>query len=162
MKFELRHAFDCTPERLWEITDSDAFEARLAEATNATRELVERSETGGETYVRRRIAVKRDLPAAMVKVLGTDGIAYDQETRRKAGSNVLRWSIKPMVLQGRFSGEGETEVRPTPGGCERIIRGELVIRVPLVGGQMEKKLVDDVQASYTRAAELIRELLKAG
>jgi hypothetical protein len=37
MKFQFKHAFSCTPEELWAITESDAFEQRLAATTNSAR-----------------------------------------------------------------------------------------------------------------------------
>jgi len=159
VRFELKHAFSCTPDQLWEITDSDAFETELAAATQSGRELVESNDEGGVRYARRRISIRRELPGPIAKALGGQQISYDQETWRPLGTNVLRWKITPFVLQGRFSGEGKTEVRATPTGCERIIRGDLTIRVPVLGGAMEKRLVDDVSASYTRAADIIREML---
>jgi hypothetical protein len=159
MKFELKHAFPCSPEQLWAITDSEEFEQRLAQASASGRELIEQRTDSGTLYTRRKISVQRELPSAMTKVLGSDGISYDQETWRPVGGNLLRWKITPFVLQGRFSGEGETEVRATATGCERIIRGDLTIRVPILGSKMEQRLVDDVSASYTKAADIIRDLL---
>lgn len=161
MKFELKHSFACDPQTLWEITDGDEFEQRLGKMSDTDRTLHEQRVQGGERYTRRTITARRQLPAAMVKVLGSDQIRYDQETWRPTdGSGPLRWKITPMVLQGRFEGSGTTVVRKTASGCERIIAGELTIRVPLVGGQMEKKLVEDVSTSYDRAARVIEEMLR--
>lgn len=162
MRLNLRHDFPCDAETLWRLTDSETFEKRLADASNTDRELVESREDGDVQYRRRRISVRRDLPAPMRKVLGSDTIRYDQETWRRAGENTLRWKIIPMVLEGRFTGEGVTRIESLPdGGCARIIEGDLTIRVPLIGGKMEQKLVDDVAQSYSRAAEILRDMLAA-
>lgn len=162
MKLNLRHDFACDAGTLWRLTDSDTFETRLAEASNTDRELVESREENGVQYRRRRISVRRELPGPMRKVLGSDTIRYDQETWRKEGENTLRWKIIPMVLEGRFHGEGVTRIEPLPGGgCARIIEGDLTIRVPLIGGKMEQKLADDVAQSYGRAAEILRDMLAA-
>ncbi|MCB9507762.1 MAG: DUF2505 domain-containing protein [Myxococcales bacterium] len=159
MRFEIRHTFPCPPERLWEVTDSEEFERRLAEATGATRVLLEQSVKDGSRYTKRRISMKRDLPAPMRKALGTDEISYDQETWRPVEGDRLRWQISPKVLGDRFSGTGTTTVRATPAGCERIIAGDLQVKVPLIGGAMEKRLVDDVTASYERAAKIALDML---
>jgi len=159
MKFELRHAFACTPAELWAITDSEPFEQRLAALTDARRELLTERVENGTRYVKRRISMRRDLPAPMKKVLGGDEISYDQETWRPVDGDRLRWKISPRVLADRFVGEGTTTVRATAGGCERIIAGDLSVKVPLVGSAMEKRLVDDVSASYERAAAVVREML---
>lgn len=160
MRFRLSHHFDCAPEELWSITDDEVFEQRLGEASGSKRDKVADSMDGGVRVVRRRITLQRDLPGAMRKVIGTDNISYDQITRRRMGENELTWEIEPMVLQGRFVGRGTTRVVAAGAGCERIIEGELSIRVPIVGSKMEKRLVDDVSASYERAAEIVRDMLR--
>ena len=159
MRFELKHTFDCDAETLWSITEDPEFEERLGEASASTRETVELTVTDSERYARKRITVDRDLPPAMQKVIGGEKIAYDQETWRALPGNKLRWSISPNVLRGRFVGEGTTRVRDIGGRCERIISGDLQVKVPIVGRKMEKRLVDDVSASYERAAAIVREML---
>ena len=159
MRFELKHTFDCDPETLWAITDDEAFEERVAEISDSTRVTVQANDDNGVRYRLRRITLQRDLPAAIKKVLGGDRIQYDQETWRPLNENKLRWKITPMVLGDRFTGEGTTRVVATASGCQRIITGDLTVRVPLIGSTMEKRLVDDVCASYERAADIIREML---
>lgn len=159
MKLDLVHHFECTPEELWAVTESDEFEEHLASASTSKRETLEDTTAGGVRTTRRKITAKRSLPGPIKKVLGSDQISYQQVTTRRAGDNTLRWVIEPEVLKGRFEGSGETIVEATADGCQRRIVGELNIRVPLVGKKMEAQLVADVTRSYERAAELIRRML---
>lgn len=162
MQFEIKHRFACEPALLWALIDSPEFDRRLALESSTAREVIERREVGGETYVKRRISKNSELPAAMKKVVGTDRITYDQESWHKPQSDTLRWKIAPQVLVDRFSGSGTTVLRAAPGGCERIIRGDLTIRLPILGGAMEKKLIEDVSASYTLAARIGATMIKEG
>lgn len=157
MRFSLKHTFDCTAETLWSITEDPDFERRLGEASDSTREVIETRDDHGTRYALKRITLQRDLPGAMKKALGGDHIVYEQETWRD-GDN-LKWKISPQVLQDRFHGEGTTRVRAMGDKCERLIAGELTIRVPLIGKKMEQRLVSDVSASYERAADIIRDML---
>jgi hypothetical protein len=159
MRFELKHTFDCDAETLWSITEDPDFEQRLGGASATAHETIEISVTDSERYARKRVTVQRELPAAMQKVIGGQNISYDQETWRALPGNKLRWSISPNVLRGRFLGEGTTRVRDSGGRCERIISGELTVNIPIVGKKMEKRLVEDVSASYERAAGIVREML---
>lgn len=159
MRFELRHRFSCDPETLWALIEEPEFDSRLAQASTSTREVVERRQQGDELFVKRRITARRTLPLPMQKVIGGEHLGWDQETRRKVGGEVLRWKIIPMVIRDRFTGEGTTIVRAVPGGCERVIAGDLTIKVPLLGAQMEKKLVEDVSASYEQAARIATQML---
>jgi hypothetical protein len=159
MKFEIKHAFSCTPDQLWELFEDATYEAKLAAASGAGREVLERREEAGELLVRRKISAKRELPAAFAKIIGTEQISYEQETRRAPGADTMRWRILPHVLQDRFKGAGTTVVRATPGGCERIIAGELSIAIPLMGGKLEARLIEDITAGYDKGAAVLRELL---
>lgn len=159
MKFEIKHTFSCSPDALWALFEDATYEAKLAAASGAAREVLERKVEGGVEVVRRKITAKRTLPGPMAKIIGSEEIAYEQETRRPAGSDTMTWRILPHVLQDRFKGSGTTVVRATPGGCERIITGELVISIPLMGGKMEAKLVEDISAGYEKGAGVLRELL---
>jgi hypothetical protein len=159
MRFEVRSELPCSPEEVWAILESPEYDARMARESTSTREIVERRHEGGVLYTRRRISLSREIPGPMKKVIGSDRITYDQENWLPDGGDTLRWKITPMMGADRFHGEGTTRVVPTQGGSERIIHGELQIRVPLLGGKMEKKLVDDVVASYEKAAVIIRQIL---
>lgn len=160
MRLNLSHTFDCDAETLWRITDSEEFEQRLAEASDTTRELIESRDENGVQIRVRRITAKRELPAPMRKALGSDAIRYDQETRRKEGENTLRWTIIPMVLKDRLSAEGVTRIDQVgEGRSSRTIEGEVNVRVPLVGKRMEQRLADEVASGYSRAADIIRDML---
>jgi hypothetical protein len=159
MKFDMRHEFPCPPDLIWELLDDPEFDRRLAAATQAKRVTVENRMDGKQRYIRRSITAKRTLPAPMAKMIGSDEIGWDQETWHEPGTERMRWKITPRVLQGRMTGEGTTIVRATPRGCERVISGDLTVKVALIGGPMEKKLVEDVQQSYENAARILRELI---
>ncbi|MBW1881169.1 MAG: DUF2505 family protein, partial [Deltaproteobacteria bacterium] len=40
------------------------------------------------------------------------------------------------------------------------VTGDVVVRLPLIGGQIEKVILREVQASYERAAELALDLIQ--
>jgi hypothetical protein len=162
MKFEIKHTFNCTPERLWELFEDATYEAKLAEASSAAREVLERREEAGEQIVRRKISSKRSMPAPLTKLIGGDQVSYEQETRRKLNAEVMTWRIIPHVLQDRFKGSGTTTVRATAGGCERIITGDFTVSIPLMGGKLEAQLVEVISAGYDKGAGVLREMLAAG
>jgi hypothetical protein len=141
------------------VFDDPTFDVRMAAQTGVVREVLERREDAGETYVRFRVLINKEVPAVMAKAIGADRISYDQESRRAAGSFTIAWNIIPMVLAKKFDGSGSTTIRATAGGCERVIEGDLVVRVPIIGKQMEAKLVESIEESYNRAAVLAGEML---
>ena len=160
MRLSITHHFPCTPEQLWAVFDDPTFNPRMGERTGVRRELLaERTDEQG-SYVKWKVIASTEIPAMMQKAIGADRISYEQESRRAVGSNTLEWNIIPMVLANKFTGTGTTTVRAAEGGSERVIEGELVVRVPILGKQMETKLMESVEQSYAQAAVLALEMLK--
>ncbi|MCA9533756.1 MAG: DUF2505 family protein [Myxococcales bacterium] len=155
----MSHVFACSPAELLSVLDDPSFDERMSARTGVVREVLERKEDESGSYVRFRVTANKEIPAVMAKAIGADRIRYEQESRRAAGSTTLAWTIIPMVLASKFQGSGTTTVRATATGCERVIEGELVVKVPIVGKQMEAKLLESVEESYNQAAALAAEML---
>ena len=160
MRLSMTHRFPCTPEELWAVFDHPTFNPRMSEITGVQRELLAETNDERGYYGKWRVIANTEIPAVMQKVIGADRVSYEQESRRAKGSNTLAWSIVPMVLAKQFTGNGTTTVRAAEGGSERLIEGELVVRVPVLGKQMETKLVESVEKSYAQAAELALTMLR--
>lgn len=156
----MAHRFTCSPEQLMSVLDDPSFDVRMAAQTGVVREVLERREDAGGSYVRFRVVANKEIPAVMAKAIGADRISYEQESRRATGTFKIDWTIIPMVLASKFQGSGSTTVRATADGCERVIEGDLVVRVPILGKQMEAKLVESIEDSYNRAAVLAGEMLR--
>lgn len=135
----------------------DAFDEVLYETTGVRRELVASREEGGIIIRRLRFVPDRDLPAPAASLLGTKRLTYEQENRFDPARDELAWKVLPTVLPGRLSAQGRFRIEELPGGCEQVIEGEIVVSVPLVGGQIEKAVVAEVERSYARTAVAARQ-----
>lgn len=153
--FEMRHEFNCAPDTLWAMLEDEAIDREMAAASGANTEWlgIERDDT---ISTRKQVTLDLDLPGAMRKAIGSDTISYVLETHREASGNVQEWTIRPNVLGDRFRCHGTTTVEPTATGCRRVIRGHVAIRVPLLGGKMESRLVETTKESYDAGAEVLR------
>jgi hypothetical protein len=160
MRLSMTHHFPCTPDELWSVFDDPSFNERMSQRTGVVRELLEQRNDERGSYVKWKVIANKEVPAMMAKAIGADRISYEQESRRAAGSNTLAWTIIPMVLANKFTGSGTTTVRAAAGGSERVIEGDLVVKVPIIGKQMEQKLVATIEESYGQTAELALEMLK--
>lgn len=156
MKLKLEHRFECTPAEYWSIVADHEVDLEMAKSSDGEYELLSETEANGITTRRQRFIMNRELPAAMLKVLQTDRIGYELETRLDLQHHRSEWTITPMVLPDRVTGSGVVVVTATKDGCLRIIEGDLTVRVPLIGRKMEERLISDVSASYERAAVIIR------
>jgi len=160
VKLFVRTAFECDPETLWALFNDDAeFNERLEAASGVCREVVERHDEGDVQVWRLRCASKKELPKFMAKALGAKHLTYDQVSRFDRARNELQWDVVPTLLSDRVTATGVTRLIPGDGECERVIDGEITVRIPLIGGRIEKKLVEEIQGSYEKAAQIAADLI---
>jgi hypothetical protein len=62
------------------------------------------------------------------------------------------------MFQDKFSMGGKYSVTPLDGGarCRREFKGEVKVTIPLIGGRVEKYMLDELRASYDTAAATTR------
>lgn len=161
MKLKLEHRFACSPETYWDIATREDVEDEGSRRNDGEVETLSDEVVDGIRIRRQRFFMNRELPAAMVKVLKTNRIGYELETRIDVARHRATWTITPLVLPDRVHGAGTAVVTPTSDGCLRVIEGDLTIKVPLIGRKMEKRLIAEVSSSYSITADVVREHLKA-
>lgn len=160
MKIDVRHSYDCTPERFWEMYWDEGFDALLRRASAVQRELVEERREGEVVVRRLRFTPERELPSAMAAMIGSPRLTYEQENRWDRPASTLLWKVIPSFLPGRFDAAGKFEVRPTATGCEQVITGEVKVNVALVGGRIESAICSEIVESYAKTAAAGREWLR--
>src|SRR5690625_4841246 len=160
MKLKMVNEFACEPRLLWEIFDDPEFERRLEEETGVRREGLEVREEGGISIKRLRCISLKEMPAMMKKALGVEQFEFEQENRFDAAAGLLTWTITTPFLTDRVEAGGTTRVKETAGGCLRTIEGKIEIRLPIVGKQMEKRLAQNVEESYQKAAEIAATMIE--
>ncbi len=160
MKLDIRHTFDCTPERFWEMYWSDELDAMLNEGSTIQRDLLEERREGDVLVRRLRFTPERELPAAAASLLGASKLVYEQENRFDRANSVLHWQVIPTILPGKLDARGKLEVRPTSGGCEQVVTGDITVQVRFIGGQIEKAVIAEVEKSWNRTAETCRAWLQ--
>jgi len=148
-------------EHFWAILHTPAYEALVADALGlAEYAEVERRDEPEAVY-RRLEARPRALPAAIQTLLqraaGVRSATYVEEQWRSRQRMEGRWRAIPSILRDRIEIGGVLRVEPVDEKtCLRIVEGEVRIRVPLVGGLLERAVVSAVVDSYGRSARLAR------
>jgi hypothetical protein len=161
MKISARHAFACTPQQLHDLLDDEAFNHRLLDAARIDAEVLQNERIDGVMVRRVRCVSRDELPGFMSKAMGIQRLEYEQRSTTDPASGDIRWEVHPAMGGDRVQTRGTTVVRPTAGGCERIVDGECTVRIRLIGGKVEKLLVDGTHQRYEEAAALIRAELQA-
>ena len=160
MKLLVRHAFDCTPARFWEMYWSDSFDAMLMEDATVDREVLEEKVQAGITVRRIRFTPHQELPGAAASLLGAKKLVYEQENRYDPAKGVLHWQVIPTILPGKLEAKGSFSVVPKGAGCEQIVDGVINVNVFLVGAKIESAVVAEVEKSYVKTADVARAWLR--
>ena len=160
MKFEIRTHFDLPPEEYWTKSDSRELSRLIDEASGVERTLLSEERGDGKTTREYRVTQTKDLPPAAQKMMRTQRLSYNQTQAYDDASLSMRWSVNPEIFPGKVKIEGTVEVVPNGTGCERVVRGEINVAIPLVGGKIEKHVVNDLKRSYERAGRVTAEWLK--
>ncbi|MBM4367693.1 MAG: DUF2505 family protein [Deltaproteobacteria bacterium] len=162
MDFTVTQRFACSPAHYWSKTRGAEFDAAVAQEAEVTAQNVEARRDGDRLF--ERVAIKHITPMTPVaqKAFGKTHLEYTQEIETDDASFSTRWKIVPAFFSDRVVCKGDSVVRGTPQGCERVIRGSIEVRIPLVGGVIERQIGDQIQRSYSRAEPVIRRFVEAG
>ena len=153
MKLNVRHTFPCTLDVFWQMFWDDDYDRMLSESAGVTRTTLWDREEGDGRIWRMRFTPDQELPAVMARAIGTNKLIYEQESRLDA-DRVLHWDVFPAVVPDKVTARGTMKALEGRGGVDRIVDGEITVRIPLVGGRIEKAIHKSVMDSYERAAEV--------
>jgi hypothetical protein len=152
MKIAFRHRLPALPAAAWAELQSEAYSEAVAKEGGADVEVLEQTERNGARVRRIRVTGRRPLPGFAQAALGTERLSYVQEETSIPGAHKLRWKVVPEALPDRVVAEGTYELLPDGNGSIRAIDGTIDVRIPLVGGRIEKALAEELQKSYDRTA----------
>ena len=161
MKLDIRHTFPCSPARFWEMYWDDELDAMLNEGSTVQRDVVEERTEGAVVVRRLRFTPDQELPSAAASLLGTNKLTYEQENRYDPDAGRLDWTLIPTFLPGKIKAAGAVEAHPAGDDqCEMVVSGEIKVNITFIGGQVEKRVVAEVERSWNRTAETCREWLR--
>ncbi|HJN74382.1 MAG TPA: DUF2505 family protein [Myxococcota bacterium] len=160
MRFTIEHAFECDPDRLWELLRSPDYIAAVDERAGLTRTLLDERQVRDEWVQRIRFVPDRSLPPAAQKAMGREKLEYVQEQRWRNRDRSMRWRVDIAGLEGRYESHGDLLVaQARKGWCNRRVHGLVTVSLPLIGERIAKRIIVDIEESYEGAAVATRELL---
>ena len=152
MKFELRHRFPVPAERAWDELFGDDYESAVAAQSQVERKVVSDEQVGDRRVRRIHVEPAQRLPAAVAKVIGTERFSYVLEERHDRPNNRMDWTVTLDGNIERVEVSGTWALQPTPDGCERVVEIQVIVRIPVVGGRIEKQIASDLRDNYEAAA----------
>ena len=162
MKFEIAHIYDLDPKTYaTEVHFSDELQAKYVGTIYKERLVLDRQEDDRGLTIRFRVTPNRDIPAALKKALRGAGLGYEEVDRFDREKLRVDWSVKTDAFTKKTTCKGAVTFEDAGGGkCRRVISGEVKVRVMLVGGMIEKAIVDGMKDSFEKTAAITRNFLR--
>jgi len=157
MKFRTELSYDASPDDVFAMLADPAFREQVAEAQQVVSADVRLTPTDeGFTLVTDQVQDTKDLPAIAKKFAGdtTQAVITEEWTSRTAGRIAITAPGKPT------SAEGTIRLAPDGDGTVEVVELDVKVKVPLVGGKLEKLMADNIEAGYRTEHTVGRAWLK--
>jgi hypothetical protein len=161
MHFEVEHEFPGSRAQVAEVLCDPAFQTQLDLPDLSKPEVVASSSEGTTRLLRLRYAYVGQVDGLARKIVGGRKLTWIQELRLDTESYTGTLSFSAEEDPGRVNGVAEVAIVAVDGDAasRRRIAGDLHIRIPLVGGTAERKVVPGlVRRLDVEAAALSKEL----
>jgi hypothetical protein len=161
MRIHCEHRMPFAADHFWAIIHAPEYESLVAESLGlAEYREVERREEPEAIYRRieaRPSALSESFQKLLQRIAGVGSANYVEEQWRSKHAMEVRWQAIPSVLNERVRVEGVVRIEPIDEQtCLRILEGEVAIRVPVLGGMLERAAASAVVESYGKSAKLAR------
>jgi len=131
----------------------EEYDKMLGKAAGVSREMLWDRQEGASRRWRMKFTPDQELPALVAKAIGTTRLVYEQESELTP-ERTLKWQVYPTVVPDKVTARGTMVARQAGAGVERLVDGEIAVRIPLVGGRIERAIHQSVLDSYERAYEV--------
>lgn len=160
MRVSQRQTYEVGTDRVWAMLTDPAYREEVCAATGAlSYEVDSNADDAGGT-----VRVSRVLPApdhkAVRKLVGDTVTVEQTETWGPAEEDGTRRAELRLQVKGQpATMTGSSTLAPDGSGSALDIEAELNVRIPLVGGSLEKELAAAVTAGLAQELEVGRRYL---
>lgn len=140
MAIQMRDHFACSPSDYWHkvFLREDFQRALYTQGLGFGGYTVDKDERDPDGAVRRVVRVRPPLPKILEKVLG--GAGYTETGHFDPVAHRYTFEIIPAGAGGRVKVSGAYWTEPSEGGCERCADVQFSVRIPGIGGRIQKAM----------------------
>lgn len=163
MRFQLEHRFPAPIVAVETAMVDPDFLQGLRLPDLAPPRVLHHEETGATVTVRVRYEYTGDLDSLARRIVRAGDAAWDHEVVLDRSSHQATFRMVPKVHAQRFSCGGTYDLREEAGTTVRIISGELVVGIPLLGKRAEQGVAPGMLRRMNLEADALTEwLARAG
>jgi uncharacterized protein DUF2505 len=161
LRFRLEQVFDAPVEEVARAYTEPGLYERLGDLPKLGRpELVERQEDGDVIQLQVRYRFTGDLSAAARRVVDPAKLSWVEHTTHDLTRHQVDFRMAPDHYPDRLRSSGRYSFQPDGAGARRLTEGELVVRVPLVGGAVERAIVSGLRDHLSTEVAVVERFLK--
>ena len=149
MKFEMTQRWDAHPADVLGVYVDPDFYAELDGVGMIGDPHVVGHEVVGDTVeMQVRFRFTGEVPSAATAIVRPDRLTWVEDTIFETAALRSRSTIVPDHYADRLQCTATAIYQEVDGGCVRIVKGDLRVRVLLVGGQVEKAIVSGMRDHF--------------
>ncbi|HJZ84150.1 MAG TPA: DUF2505 family protein [Polyangia bacterium] len=165
MKFELVHTFDTDLVNFEKALLDPRLYDMLGRTMDGLKKIeeLERHDDGKRVRRRVRSVPQTEVPAFARGKLKPEMLEWVEESTYDRELHRLEYRILPNIPErwhDRFRSQGTYSLTEVGGKVRRVIDGEVVIKVSLIGGMAERYVVAQVKKNFEQEAEGLRAFLR--
>lgn len=155
--FRFAHDFDIDPQGYWEVFFDEAYNVELYKRTKIkNRQVISQTDDGKIMRRTQRLTPDQELPGFIKSIISD--VTYTEIDVFNRERSEMEVRIEPAMMKNKFDFKAIYSVKPLgEGKCRRVFEGDSKVSVMLVGGQIEKYMIDEMRVSYDIAAKVTAE-----
>lgn len=150
-RFEIKHEFKTISLDIFEkYLNHPKLDSYLKSIKGfETRELVnyKKYDDGKQEWIF-LVKALSEMPSYMKSLFSGHSLGWHEHSRFEPNDHCIYWRIEPLIGKNMISGQGRFLMQKKNKGTLRTIDGEVHIKVPLLGSQMERFLVNELIKAY--------------
>jgi hypothetical protein len=162
MDFTLTQDISGTVDQVEDALTDAGFLATMADLPKiGSAEVLEQTRDGDSVHQRVRYLFTADLSGAVRRVVDPDKLTWVEDSTSDLRAHTASYRIDPDNYANLLEGSYDATITATDSGARRVATGQLKVHVPLVGGKVEKAIVDGLQENSDAQAELLTAWIAA-
>jgi hypothetical protein len=161
VRFEISHSFAHPLDRVAAAVLDPDYQRSLTDVESlAARELLSQDERPDGTVLRKtRCVLDLDISGVARNFIGSGDPAWIEEATWQPKESRWRWVIVPEVAKDLLEASGHIDFVAAGEETERVVAGDVKVKVPIYGGKVEGWIVEGIEAAYAEEAERLAEWL---
>jgi len=160
VKFEIVQELAATPDAIDGVLVDPAFLVRMAELPKlGSADVVSQARDGDVVRQDVRYLFQAELSSAVTRVVDPKKLTWVERSVCDLAAHRTQCEIRPDNYGGMLSGRYDAVIVVTDQGARRTLTGELKVKMPFVGGKVERAIVGGLEENAAAQTQLIQDFL---